>query len=104
MRRITIDGFADVSGVLAAGVYVLALAGRVVYVGRAKRMGDLVSAHKRLSRRAKPWCPVPGIEFDQVLIRPCHPDAVDALVAELIAQHRPRANLDPRIVPFRRAL
>jgi hypothetical protein len=86
------EGFIDLSESLRGGVYLLALAGEVVYVGEATGwMLDAIAAKLGPQPRF-----LPKIRFDQILIRPCHPDQIAGLRAELIATYRPRFNSDPR--------
>lgn len=92
--ELSLDGFADVSQMLRCGVYALAKDGVVVYVGKSKTMLSRVAAHrsqwgKKSFRETLPR----GILFDQIFIRPCHPDKVDALEAEMINRYKPRLNV-----------
>ncbi len=94
-------GFIDISAALASGVYLLEHRGRVVYVGKAKGMIDMITGHRRLARKpGQPWNPVPGIVFDRALVQPCHPDRVDALLAALIAEYQPIYNRAADVVPI----
>lgn len=96
-------GFTDLSESLRGGVYLLVDSGEVVYVGEAtSAMLSAISAKLGPQPRF-----LPKIRFDQILIRPCHPDRSAALRAELIATYRPRYNNGPRSTPSpiaRRAL
>lgn len=92
--NVTLDGFADVSTVMSCGVYVLVHLGRVVYVGWSRQILNHIAGHDRLAHQpTKPWFTIPGVVYDQVLVHPCHPEAAEALVADLIAEYRPRKNL-----------
>jgi hypothetical protein len=84
------NGFVDVSGLLSGGVYLLVHRGAVVYVGRAS--GAMLPKLAALRGDMPKW--FPRIKFDQVLIRPCHPDQISRLAAALIAEHRPKHNID----------
>ena len=87
-------GFVDATAMLRAGVYVLAWRGEVVYVGKAK--GDMLVKLAALRSNDRPsW--LPRIRFDQVLIRGVHPDRLDAVRAELIAEFEPKHNADKLI-------
>jgi hypothetical protein len=89
------EGFADISAVLAGGVYVLRARGRVVFVGAAnKSMLSRIATHRNLARKPqKAWLPIQGIVFDEILIRPEHPDRVQDLVNKLIEEYKPHYNL-----------
>ena len=78
------DGFIDATAVLRSGVYVLRLRGRVVFVGQGKVVLAKVYAH-RAQRRGSPapaWLPARPIEFDEVFIKTCRVDQLDALYRE----------------------
>ena len=88
-ERIELSGFVDASAVLRGGVYVLALRGEVVYVGRAS--GSMLAKLANLRGHDRPsW--LPRIRFDQVLIRAEHPDRIESLRARLIAEFEPKHN------------
>lgn len=92
-----LSGFLAISPVLRAGVYALAYRGEVVYVGRSKAMLARVYTHRSVwqaKRRGKvpSWLPVKGILFDEVFIRPCRVDQLDALEREMINLYKPRYN------------
>ncbi len=77
-------GFADVSELLAAGVFLLVAAGEVVYVGRAN--GPMLSRIAAMKSTDRPRC-IPAIAFDQILIRPVHPDRLNSLYYDLKAKY-----------------
>lgn len=82
------EGFVDLSEALRAGVYLLVADGEVVFVGEAtSSMLAAISAKLGPQPRF-----LPKIRFDQILIRPCHPDKMASLRAELIATYTPRYN------------
>lgn len=88
-----VEGFCDVSKVLLGGVYVLAWAGEIVYVGRSKHLYVRIYQHKygqwkkqNLRRTVK------RMRFDSVEVFPCSEDKAVMLEAELIKQHQPRYN------------
>lgn len=92
-----VDGFEDVSLMLRPGVYLLLYRGAVVYVGKSKSMLGRIYAHKNLwaegrKKAAPAWLPIKGVLFDQILIRPCALEDLDALEQEMIARYKPRLN------------
>ena len=89
-----IDGFTDATALVRPGIYVLALRGRVVFVGRAKSgMLARIAAHRDLAHKSMPsWFPVKGIAFDEVFIRYVNPDALDAAYEETLAKYPTFAN------------
>jgi excinuclease UvrABC nuclease subunit len=94
-----LEGFVDVSPLLKAGVYLLAAKGKVIYVGKSRAMIARIYTHrnlyisKRKGRQTPEWLsPVKGIYFDEVLIRPCMLEALDALEREMIDRYKPRLN------------
>lgn len=105
-----IEGFVDATPILAGGVYILIHRGEVVYVGKAKRMLNRLSAHLTVRSaqrkdRVPSWLPIKGIYYDKVLISPCHPDRIDALERSMIDLYRPRYNMQhnrpgPTAAPF----
>jgi hypothetical protein len=87
-------GFIDATAMLRAGVYVLAWRGEIVYVGKAR--GDMLVKLAALRSNDRPsW--LPRIRFDQVLIREVHPDRLEIVRAELIAEFEPKHNADKLI-------
>lgn len=93
-----LNGFLDVSPLLRAGVYALCKRGVVIYVGKSKSLYARVYTHKHFANRgakgkAVPsWLPVKGIQFDEVFIRPCRLEDLDALEAQMINLYKPRYN------------
>ena len=93
-----LDGFHDITPILRCGVYALIKRGTIVYVGKSKSMYARIYTHKHFANRAAKgkeipsWLPVKGIQFDEVHIRPCTLEALDALEAEMIDRYRPRYN------------
>jgi len=86
------DGFSDVSELLGGGVFLLLAKGSVVFVGRANSSTMLAKiAHARGKDRPK-W--LPTIRFDQVLIRKVHPDKINDLYFDLIAEYQPKYNAE----------
>lgn len=96
-----LDGFVDISPVLRAGVYALGFHGQIVYVGKSKSMYSRVYSHRNQwnnARRGKAgpsWLPasVKAILFDEVYIRPCSLEALDALEREMIDRYKPKYNI-----------
>lgn len=91
-----VHGFIDASAMLRGGIYALEYQGKVVYIGKAKSMLVRIYTHRNNARkRAPPWMPpsAKGIVFDNVWVRPCHPDEVDDLEHALINFYRPRYNI-----------
>lgn len=100
-RPLILEGFKDVSEVLAGGVYALAYRGEVVYIGKAKCMLVRTYTHRNLQRSGKArrpksktadFLPVKGISYDQLFVLPCHVDKVDELEAAMIDLYKPRLN------------
>lgn len=94
------EGFTDISAILRGGIYALSYRGQIVYIGKAdKNLLARIAAHRSAAKRIlPPWFPVQGIRFDQVHIRHVHPDRIDAELASLIIEHRPRYNIELHIV------
>ena len=92
------EGFVEISLVLRQGVYLLVHHDVVVYVGKAKVMLGRLYSHRvkwgSKSRKAVTAVQSPkGMLFDRVYVRPCKNDEIDDLEAALIAQYRPRYNM-----------
>lgn len=101
-RAMTMDGFTDASELIRPGVYVLLSQGKVVFVGKGERsMLAKIAAHRDLARKRAPvWLPIKGIVFDQVFIKYVHPDHLDEVYEDLIAEHSPRHNtIFPLYIP-----
>ena len=95
---VEIEGFSNASAVLKGGVYVLVHKGEVVYVGKSKRLLNRLAAHMSAwaaKRKEKmPWTIAKlGIYYDEVHIRPEHPDRIDALEQAMIELYKPRHNI-----------
>lgn len=99
--RMELAGFQDISKVLTCGVYALGFKGVVVYVGKSKSMYSRIYAHRNLwnqgrkGRLQPAWMPtsVKGMLFDEVYIRPCTLEQVDALEVEMINRYKPKYNI-----------
>ena len=88
-----LEGFANVTPILAQGIYALVYRGVVVYIGRSKCALTRVATHKSMrGKKQVPWITARGVLFDEVHVMPCHPDRIEALEAELIRRYRPRYN------------
>lgn len=98
-----LDGFLDVSPTLRAGVYALVSHGRVIYVGKSKRMLSRIDQHraaysaKRRKGANASWITdtlgIPGLTFDEVHIRPCRLEDLDAIEREMIDRFQPQYNV-----------
>lgn len=83
----------DLTPALRYSVYMLRLHGRVVFIGHGRVPLERIAQHRMLERQVTaPWMPFRGVRFDEVLIRPSHPDRAPAEVAALIIEHDPPAN------------
>lgn len=92
--RMDLGGFIAVSDILKCGVYALVYRGEVVYVGKSKSMLGRIYAHRSLrGKRTMPWLPIKGLLFDEIHIRPCHPDVIDDVEYEMINLYKPRHNI-----------
>ena len=93
-----LDGFDDVSTLLRSGIYALCKRGVVIYVGKSKSLYSRIYTHKHFAnrgakgRKVPDWLPVKGIQFDEVFIRPCSLEALDALEYEMINLYQPHYN------------
>lgn len=93
-----LEGFTDISACLGPGVYALVKRGVVIYVGRSKSVYQRVYAHRTTASRAArgkaipTWLPIKGFVFDEVWVRPCRVEELDALEAEMINVFKPRYN------------
>ena len=90
----TIPGAIDVSALLAGGVIILLSRGEVVHIAKARTQLYAKIATLR-SRPAIMAVPV----FDQILVRPAHPDQIDSVYAALRAEFLPEAA--PVVAPVR---
>lgn len=95
-----LEGFAEVSEVLSAGVYALCAKGKVIYVGKSKKPLARINAHRRkwIDKRkrvpmADQFFSGPGVLFDQVFIRPCRIEDLDRLEDQMINLYKPKYNI-----------
>lgn len=91
-----LQGFDNATAMLKMGIYALVSNGRVVYIGKAKAMLSRVYTHRTNARKRSPaWLSDlhKGIVFDEVHIRPTHPDEIDDLEHALINFYKPRYNI-----------
>lgn len=79
-----IPGAIDVSALLGAGVFVLLRRGEVVHIGKSRTQLYAKIAGLR-SRPQAVAVPV----FDQILVRPAHPDEIDSVYEALRAEYLP---------------
>ena len=95
---LVLDGFADISQILRAGVYALIKRGVVIYVGKSKSLYARIYTHKHFANRGAKgqklpdWLPIKGIQFDEVHIRPCRLEDLDRLERDMIELYKPRYN------------
>lgn len=95
------DDWIDLTPALRYSVYLLKLCGRAVFVGHGRVPLELVAAHRRLDRKAtEPWLPFRGIHFDEILLRPSHPDRAAQEVRDLISALDPVGNRLPAPLPL----
>jgi hypothetical protein len=83
-ERVDVEGFTDASELLASGVFLLALRGTIVYVGKAS--GPMLARLAATRASTRPSC-LPRIEYDQILIRKVHPDRIESVFSELTARY-----------------
>lgn len=84
-----LEDFADISEVLGGGIFILGYRGEVVFVGKSTR-GMLAKIANYRAKDLPKW--FPRITFDQVLIRYVHPDELDRVYADLLAEYQPKHN------------
>ena len=90
-----LEGFTNISEALRCGVYALLMKGKVIYIGKSKCMLVRIYSHRnaKSKRGSLPsWFPIKGIAFDEVHVRPCHPDSLDKLEFDMINLYKPRLN------------
>lgn len=94
-----LDGFVEVTPVLRCAVYALVKHGRVIYIGKSKQPLARINAHRRRWADKRKKVPlvealsnIPGLLFDEVHIRPCREDQLDAVEREMIDRYRPPVN------------
>lgn len=81
-----IAGAMDVTALLGPGVFVLLRHGTVVHIGKAR---DKLYAKIAGLRDRPAILPIPA--FDQIMVRPTHPDELDSVYTALRAEHLPEA-------------
>ena len=90
-----LEGFTNISEALRCGVYALVMKGKVIYIGKSKCMLVRIYSHRNAKSKkgALPsWFPIKGIAFDEVHVRPCHPDSLDKLEFDMINLYKPKLN------------
>ena len=92
------DDFHEVSPILSCGVYALVHRGVIVYIGQSKVMLGRISNHRaQWGRKRGVASSAPrGILFDQVFVRPCTPEQLNALESSMIAKYQPKYNVQLR--------
>jgi hypothetical protein len=96
------EGFVDFSQGLRWGIYALVLAGRVVFLGAHEKPLEMIAAHRHRAEHPR-WLPIQCIEFDQVWIKPTHPDRAESELEELVKHYKPVYNAKRVLRPeFRR--
>lgn len=99
-HRAVFEGFTNASDLLRPGIYILLHRGVVIYVGKSKKMLARVYTHENRYRQKRvknkkaglDFIPVPGIQFDEVHVRPARLEDLDRLEAEYIDRFKPRYN------------
>lgn len=90
------EGFVDATGMLRPCVYLLRHRGRVVYIGQSKRPLVRIYSHRNLWGRRRPKNLGPnicGVLFDEIWLRPCRVEELDALEGNLILKYKPIHNI-----------
>lgn len=93
-----LEGFREITEVLHCVVYALVYRREVVYVGQTrqplKRFQAHINGRKRSIHKPAGFNETvrPGIQFDQVFIRPCMLAELDGLETAMIARYRPKHN------------
>lgn len=77
-QRCSVPGFTDVTDRPNSGIYLLCRAGRVVRICKVRK--NFLETVSGLRSRPRTL----SVEFDQVLIRACHPDEIDGVYQDLI--------------------
>jgi len=94
-----LEGFKPIGEILQAGVYALIWGGKVVYIGKSRRMLVRIYTHRNnWGKNHKKWTglnwtKVKGILFDDVHIMPCRLEVLDQLEEEMIKLYRPKYNV-----------
>lgn len=95
-----LEDFTEVGDILRSGVYALCAKGVVIYVGKSKSMLGRIYAHRQAwqnKKKGTDWISerlgIPGLQFDEVHIRPCPKHEVDALEVEMINKYKPHYNV-----------
>jgi excinuclease UvrABC nuclease subunit len=95
-----LEDFVEVGDILRSGVYALCAKGVVIYVGKSKSMLGRIYSHRQAwqnKKKGTDWISerlgIPGLQFDEVHIRPCPKHEVDALEHEMINKYKPRYNV-----------
>ena len=94
------EGFVDFSALMHCAVYMLLRRGVVVYVGQSKALGERLLTHMRGRKRGQinkrnyfgANQMVSGFIFDEIWIRPCMMNELDALEVAMIRKYQPKYN------------
>jgi len=87
-------GFIGVGEILRAGVYALVWRGRVIYIGKSKKMLVRIYSHRANKGKARNiFTSAKPFSFDDVFIRPCSLEVIDELERDLINLYRPKYNV-----------
>jgi len=98
VAQVKLEGFAEVSEILKAGVYALVKNGVVIYVGKSRSLYARIYTHRTTAqRKAKgktipTWLPAKGFVFDQVFVKTCRLEELDELERSMINLYKPRYN------------
>lgn len=79
--RAKVAGFTDMDYQVNSGIYLLCLRGQIIRVCKVRKNFTEVVA----KLRSRP--PILSTQFDQILIRTCHPDEIDKIYNEVISVH-----------------
>lgn len=79
--RAKVPGFTDMDYRVNSGIYLLCQRGQIVRICKVRKNFTEVVA----GLRSRP--PILSTQFDQILIRACHPDEIDKIYAELISTY-----------------
>jgi excinuclease UvrABC nuclease subunit len=88
-------GFKAIGEILRSGVYALVWQGKVVYIGKSRKMLSRIYTHRSQAGKSKSmFTSARGIRFDDVFICPCPLEKLDALEKDMIDLYKPRYNIN----------
>ena len=105
--RLKAEGFSTNIEVRSAGIYALLNRGELVYIKRSPNVWSALASHFRTRRRKRingttmlgyRWSDAKEFEFDELLIRYCYLDELEAIELDLIERYRPEFNVKIRPV------